>query len=57
MRALIAASALLVLPTAGRPLAQSSTPLPPSASRAYDVLKNRLDGGRAMDVVIESIDL
>lgn len=51
MRALIAASALLFLLTAGRPLAQSATPLPPSASRAYDVLKDRVDGGRAMEVV------
>lgn len=51
MRALIAASALLFLLTAGRPLAPSAAPLPPSASRAYDVLKDRVDGGRAMEVV------
>jgi hypothetical protein len=51
MRSLVVAATLLAAVTATRPAAQPSPSLPPSASRAYDAIKTRVDGDSAMDIV------
>jgi aminopeptidase YwaD len=51
MRSLIVAVTLLAAATANRQVAQPSSSLPPSASRAYDAIKTRVDGDSAMNVV------
>lgn len=51
MRVLIAAAALLGGLAAGQPAARSSPSIPPSASRAYDVLAAGVHSDGAMDIV------
>jgi hypothetical protein len=51
MRSVVIAAALLATVGADRPAAQPSPSLPPSASRAYDAIKTRVDGDSAMDIV------